>query len=187
MGYPALLPSACLPASVANPPTTLPPQYDNFSQSYSPSLPSAFGCAASKFGGLISPQLNQGGLIALDMPMAASTTPQSSKPALHNLGLDQHRFMVGAPLSGTLPGHEVARAVSSVGVPLVVAGGNDAGVGAMEGSAYKRSRKRPYSEANTDTQGTLFCTFPFRHSQCKDFKYTVYLISQGTCNEIKLS
>ena len=71
--------------------------------------------------------------------------------------------MVGAPLSGALPGHEVARAVSSVGVPLVVAGGSDAGVGAMEGSAYKRSRKRPYSEANTDTQGMVcnICTVPF--------------------------
>lgn len=72
-----------------------------------------------------------------------------------NLGLDQHRFMVGA---GALPGHEVARAVGSVGVPLVVAGRSDPGVGAMvgavdNGGSYKRSRKRSYSQANADVQG----------------------------------
>lgn len=149
IGYPALLPSACLPQSITNPPTTLPPQYDT--PSYSPSLSSTLQTftpvAANKFSGLLPQQLNQS-LIALDMP-----TPQSKHAAL-NAGLEQPRFMVGGPLSGTLPGHE---AVGSVGVPLVVTGRSDVGVGgmggAMENGGYKRSRKRPYSQANTDIQG----------------------------------
>lgn len=157
MGYPTLLPSACLPQSaVANPPTTLPPQYDNFSTSYTPSLQSF--STSSKFNGLLPHQLNQG-LIALDVPM---TTVSQSKPGMNNLGLDQHRFMVGA---GALPGHEVARAVGSVGVPLVVAGRSDPGVGAMvgavdNGGSYKRPRKRSYSQANADVQGRSYSHTP---------------------------
>ena len=90
------------------------------------------------------------------MAAATTTTPQSKQGCV-NLGLD-HRFMVGGPLSGALPGHEVARAVGNVGVPLVIAGRSDVGVGAMggsveSGSAYKRSRKRSYSQTNNDTQG----------------------------------
>ena len=90
--------------------------------------------------------------------MAAA--PQS-KHGLHggiNLGLDQHRFMVGGPLSGALPGYEVARAVGSVGVPLIVAGRSDGGIGAAMGGAtenniYKKTRKRSHSQTSNEMQG----------------------------------
>ena len=147
MGYPTLLPSACLSQSVTNPPTTLPPQYDtNFNQTYSPSFPGTFQSFAAN--GLLPQQLNQG-LIAVDMP--ASTSLAQSKHAGINIGgLDQHhRFMVGGPLSGAIPSHEVARAI---GVPLVVTGRNDAG--AIEnGPSYKKPRKRLYSETSSEMQG----------------------------------
>ena len=91
--------------------------------------------------------------------MAATAVTPHSKHAGLNVGFEQPRFMVGGPLSGTLPGHEVAQAVGSVGVPLVVTSRSDAGVGAMGGAmengGYKRSRKRPYSQANTDIQGNV--------------------------------
>lgn len=163
IGYPAL---ACLPPSVANPPTTLPPQYEpNLPQSYSPSLAGSlqsFGCAA----GLIPPQFNQG-LIALDMPMSAATaSSSSSSPALlpqsklNMGGFDPNRFMVGGPIPGSLPNHEVARAIGGMGMPLVVAGRNEPGGagGIVEGSSgeggngYKRQRKRTYSQTNQDMQ-----------------------------------
>ena len=157
MGYPALLQSACLPPSVANPPTTLPPQYDtNFSQSYSPSLSTSlqsFGCAAA---GLIPPQLNQG-LIAVDMPMAAAV-PLSSGSQHHSKinigGLDHHhKFMVSGPIPGALPNHEVARAIGGMGLPLVVTGQSEGGDGGGENGGYKRARKRTYSQTNQDMQG----------------------------------
>ena len=150
MGYPTLLPSACLPQSVTNPPTTLPPQYDtNFNPSYSPSLPNTFqSFAANNFNGLLPQQLNQS-LIAVDMPVNHTSIPHSKHTGLNIGGLDQHRFMVGGPLSGAFPGHEVARAI---GVPLVVTGRNDTGI--VENSpVYKKSRKRRYSETGTDMQG----------------------------------
>ena len=160
MSYPTLLPSACLPQSVANPPTTLPPQYDNFTTTYAPSfsngLPSL--CGGNKFNGMIPPHLNQG-VIALDMPSAAAA---QTKHSLHSgLNMD-HGFMVGGQLQGALPGHEVARAVGSVGVPLVISGQSDRRMGATMAGArgdsasgrdngYKRVRKRSYSQTNHPT------------------------------------
>ena len=172
MGYPALLQSACLPPSVANPPTTLPPQYDtNFSQSYSPSLSSSlqsFGCAAA---GLIPPQLNQG-LIAVDMPMATAASSAVPHSKINIGGLDHHKFMVSGPIPGTLPNHEVARAIGGMGLPLVVTGRNEGGGGGGpiesggESGGYKRARKRTYSQTNSDLQGTHLYLIMLYSFQC---------------------
>ena len=62
--------------------------------------------------------------------------------------------MVGGPIPGTLPNHEVARAIGGMGLPLVVTGQSEGGEGGGgEGGGYKRARKRTYSQTNQDMSG----------------------------------
>ena len=78
------------------------------------------------------------------------------------IGVDQNGFMVGGPLSGALPGQEVARAVGSVSVLPVIAGRSEAGVGngGSEGdrNGQRRVRKRSYSQTtHTSASGNCMC------------------------------
>ena len=85
--------------------------------------------------------------------VSSSTVPQSKGGGVNIGGLDpHHRFMVGAPIPGTLPGHDIARAIGGVSVPLVVAGRNERGA-IREGGEFKRARKRTFSQTNQDLQG----------------------------------
>ena len=76
--------------------------------------------------------------------------------------MDQNGFMVSGPLSGALPGQEVARAVGSVSVLPVIAGRGEAGVGngGSEGdrNGQRRVRKRSYSQTtHTSASGNYMC------------------------------
>ena len=157
MGYPALMPSACLPPSLPSPPTTLPPQYD-ISSAHTSTFGSGlvYTTTANKFPSLTSHALNHG-IVAVDMPTSVHA---KYNPTGLGIGLDPNGYMIGGSLSGALQGQDIVRAVSSVSVHPARVGRDDGGMndggegegggGGREGGGRKiqrRVRKRSYNQA----------------------------------------